>query len=142
MPTYPISLNKIAQATKSDATLRDITEFIIRGWPETDDGLPEDLQLHCSLRDELAYHASCVVKGNRIIVSEALTETILQKLYRANLGMSEMKALAQERVNWPKMHRSIESFVLWCKACQEVGPRCNLLNLYNHTLSLGQPGSS
>ena len=96
--------------------------MIIHGWPETDDGLPEDLQLYYSLTDELAYHAGCVVKSNKVIVSEALRETILQRLHGAHLGMSKMKVLAQERVYWPKMHESIESFVLWCKACQEEGP--------------------
>ena len=37
------ALKEIAQATKSDTQLRDITEFIVHGWPETDAGLPEDL---------------------------------------------------------------------------------------------------
>ena len=36
-------LEKIAQATKSDAMLGEITEFIVHSWPETDAGLPEDL---------------------------------------------------------------------------------------------------
>ena len=39
------ALEEIAQATKSDAVLRDITEFIVHGWPETDARLPEDLQV-------------------------------------------------------------------------------------------------
>ena len=37
------ALEEIAQATKSDAMLRDITEFIVHGWPQKDAGLPEDL---------------------------------------------------------------------------------------------------
>ena len=57
--------------------LRDITEFIIHGWPETDAGLPDNLQLYYSLMVELTYHADCVVKGSRVIVPEALRETIL-----------------------------------------------------------------
>ena len=64
-------LDKIAQATKSDAMLRDITEFIVYGWPQTDAGLPEDLQLYYSLRDELAYPTGCQVKGNRVVIPEA-----------------------------------------------------------------------
>ena len=90
------ALEDIAQATKLDAVLRDITELIIHGWPEKDAGSPEDLQLYYFLRDELTYHASCVVKGNRDIGPEALRETILQRLHRVHLGMSKMKALAQE----------------------------------------------
>ena len=38
--------------------LKDTTEFIVHGWPETDAGLPEDLQLYCFPRDELIYHAA------------------------------------------------------------------------------------
>ena len=121
------ALEEIAQATKSDATLRDITEFFVHSWPETDAGLPQDLQLYHSLRDELTYHADHVVKGNRAVVPEALRETILQRLHRAHLGMIKIKALAQERVYWPKMHRSIESFALRYKACQDVGPNHNVL---------------
>ena len=37
------ALEETAQATKFNAVSRDITEFIIHGWPETDAGLPEDL---------------------------------------------------------------------------------------------------
>ena len=66
------ALEDIAQATKSYSMLRDIIEVIVHGWPETDAGLPEDLQLYYSLRDELTYHAGCVVKGNRVVVPEAL----------------------------------------------------------------------
>ena len=99
--------------------------FIVHCWHETDVGLPEDLLLYYSLRDELTYHAGHVVKVNRVIVPEALRETILQRLHGAHLGVSKMKVLAQGRVYCPKMHRSIEYIVLRWKACQEVGPRCN-----------------
>ena len=85
--------------------MRDFTEFTVHGWPESDTGLPEDLQLYYSLRDELTCHAGCVVNGNRVIVPEALRKTILQGLHVAHLGMSKMKVLAQARVYWLKMHR-------------------------------------
>ena len=48
------------------------------------------------LRDKLTYHAGFVVEGNRVILPETLRETILHGAY---LGMSKMKALAEERVN-------------------------------------------
>ena len=121
--------------------LRDITEFIIHDWPETDARLPEYLQLYYSLRDELTYHAGCVVKSSWVIVPEAYRETIVQRLQRAHLGMSKMKTLEQERVYWPKMHSSIESFVLRCKACQEVSPKWNPIEpLQSHPIP-GQPWS-
>ena len=65
------ALEEIAQATKSDV-LRDVTKFIIHGWPGIDAGLPEDLQLYYSPWNELTYHAGCMVKGNRVVVPEAL----------------------------------------------------------------------
>ena len=92
------ALEEIAQVKKSNAMLKDITEFIVYGWPETDARLPEDLQLHYSVRVELTCHAGYVVKGNRVVIQEALRETILQRLPRTYLDMSKMKALAQERV--------------------------------------------
>ena len=92
------ALEDIAQATKSDAVLRDITEYMVHGWPETDAGLQDDLKLYYSLRDELAYHAGCVIKGNRVIVPEAIRQAILQRLYRTNLGKSKVKPLAQEEL--------------------------------------------
>ena len=82
------ALEEIVQSTKSDAMLMSITEFIVHGWPEADVGLSETLQLYSSMRDELTYHAGCVVKGNRVIVPEALREAILQRLHKAHLGMS------------------------------------------------------
>ena len=81
------ALEEIAQATKSGAVLRDTTEVIVHGRADMDTGLPEDLQIYYSLRDELTYHAGCVVKGNRVIVPEALRKTILQRLHGAHLGM-------------------------------------------------------
>ena len=66
------ALEEIAQATKSYTMLRDITEFTVHGWPETDAGLPEGLQLYYTMRVELTYHAGCAVKGNRVVVPETL----------------------------------------------------------------------
>ena len=64
---------------------------------------------------------------------------MLQRLHRVHLGMSKMKGLAQDRVYWPMMHRCIESFVLMCKACQEVGSRHNPIEpLQPHPIP-GQP---
>ena len=125
----PISIRRNSTSYKSDAMLRDITEseFITHAWPETDAWLSEDLQLYYSLRDELTYHAGCVVKSNRVVAPEALRETILQRMDGAYLVMSKTKALAQESGYWPKMQRSIESSVLRCKVYQKVGPRCNLI---------------
>ena len=136
---FPSAIDEIAQSKKSDAILRDITEFIVHGWPEIDAGLPEDLQLYYSLRHELTYHADCVVKCNRVIIP--LRETILYRLHGAHLGMSKMKAHAQERVYWPKMHRSIESFILRCNVCQEVDPKHQVIEpLQPHPIP-GQPWS-
>ena len=59
-----------AQATKADAMSRDINEFILHSWHDTDAEVPEDLQIYYSLRDELTYPAGCVVKGNRVVVPE------------------------------------------------------------------------
>ena len=53
--------------------------------------------------------------------------------------MSKMKALAQERVYGPKVHRSIESFVLRCKAYQEVDPRHNPIEPLQPQFIPGQP---
>ena len=53
--------------------MKDITEFIVYCWPETDAGLPEHLQL--------AYHAGCGVKGNRVIVPVEIRETIYYRDY-------------------------------------------------------------
>ena len=118
------ALEEIAQFTKFDAMLRDIIEFIVHGWPETDAELPEDLQLYYYLREEHAYHACCVVKGNRVTVPDAIRDNTNDTTWSSS-GYAKMKALAQERVYWPMVHRYIESFVLRCKVCQEVGPRSN-----------------
>ena len=75
--------------------LRDIIELIVHGWPETDAGLPVDLQLYYSLRDELTYHAGCVVKGNRVIVPEALRDNTAETIWSPSVYV-KMKALAQE----------------------------------------------
>ena len=71
------ALEEITQATKPNAVLTDITEFIVHSWPETDVGLSGDLQLYYSLQEKLIFHAGCVVKRNRVTVPEALRETIL-----------------------------------------------------------------
>ena len=92
------ALEEIAQATKSDAMLRDITEFIVHGWPETDAGLPEDLHLYLSLRDELAYHVGFVVKGSRVNVPEALREAILQRLHSPSGNVKNESTCSRENL--------------------------------------------
>ena len=76
------ALEEVTQTTKSNVMLRYIIEFIVNAWPETDVVFSEDPHLYYSLRDELTYHPGCIVKGNRVIVPEALRETIPQRLHR------------------------------------------------------------
>ena len=68
-----VSILQIGDATRNNKTLQELIQFILAGWPSTQDDTPESIHSFWNYRDELSIIDGIVLKGTCIIVPE--TET-------------------------------------------------------------------
>lgn len=117
----PIKFQDIAAATKIDAVLVQVKEFIINGWPpEAKQVQDERVRKFFQFRESLSTLGECLVYLDRTIIPLALRPAILKSLHESHQGMSRTKALARGYVFWPGMDSNIESMIRNCTPCLDV----------------------
>ena len=55
-----------------DQHLQCLKAYIIQGWPESRDRIPQDLRAYWTFREDMAVIDRVVMKGSHIVVSEVL----------------------------------------------------------------------
>jgi hypothetical protein len=73
-----VTLEAVASATATDASLSAVRNFIINGWPTDKQRLSEDLQCYVKLKHELSVclDGQCAVRGCRTVIPEDLRTDI------------------------------------------------------------------
>ena len=61
-----------------------------------------------------------VLWGQRVIVPQALRESVLKTLHESHIGIVRMKSVARNSVWWPGIDETIEETVKSCEACAKV----------------------
>ena len=64
-----------------------------------------------------------ILKGETIIVSQALRKDIRAQIHEGYLGIERSKLRARDLVFWPGMSKQIEDRVTNCSTCEEL--RCS-----------------
>ena len=80
-------LNKIRRATTDNATLRQLTSMIVKGWPDTLQEVPPAIRCYWSFRDELSTEDGLILKGQRLLIPNSLHEDILEQLHYGHQGI-------------------------------------------------------
>ena len=76
---------------------------------------------HCSpTKAELSVEKGCLMWGRRVIVPDFLKERVLQELHKEHLGITKMKAVAQNHVWWTGVDKDLDSLTKSCLACLAV----------------------
>ena len=75
------------------------------------------LQRFCSYRDELSIIKGVLSKGERVIIQETLTSTILRELHQTHMGMEKTKLRARTSIFWPGISHDLEDVVKSYNAC-------------------------
>ena len=95
--------------------LSQVHAYVLRGWPASVD---PSFNPYSSRRHKLSVCNGCVLWGNRVIISKADRQRILEELHDSHQGMSRRKERARMVVWWPSLDKDIEAMASCCITCQ------------------------
>ena len=113
-------MTEIREATEKDVIFSELRQQIKEGWPDLRRQCPKSLHPFWNHRDELSCCNGIVLKGERIVVPEAMQSIILQRLHCSHLGMEKTKERARQVVFWPGLNAAIEDIIRSCSICGAV----------------------
>ena len=76
-----MAFNELKEATSQDQHLQQLMEYIIQGWPGNKDQLLKDIRTYWMFRDDMVVIDGIVIKGQHIVISEALQHQALKQLH-------------------------------------------------------------
>ncbi|KAE8737686.1 hypothetical protein FOCC_FOCC016849 [Frankliniella occidentalis] len=128
----PVNNKEVLDATVGDPVLLAVHEAVYTGhWPTP---LPAVLQPYHNVKTELTTLDTLVLRGDRVVIPEALRERVLNSLHAAHHGMTRMKDVAYSFVWWPGLHTQIVE--LLALLCYSSAPSGSLFSfLYTRSLT-------
>ncbi len=115
----PTHLQSLQDETKVDPTLKELKEFIISGWPESINDIPEYLRPYWCFRDELTMLDGLIMKGNRVIIPSTQRDETLKRLHDGHQGLTSTLQRARRTVYWPNLQHDISDMLSQCHNCQQ-----------------------
>ena len=82
-----LTMHELQEATSQDQHLQCLIEYVIQGWPENKNQLPQDMRTYWTFRDDMAVIDLVVVKSRCIVTPEALQQQVLKQLHINHMGI-------------------------------------------------------
>jgi hypothetical protein len=114
----PLSAKELAEATRKDPVLTQVTRYVMSGWPAHCD--QEALRPYFNRRQELSIDKGCLLWGIRVVVPPCYRDRLLEELHMTHSGIVRMKALSRSYFWFPHLDTAIEDMVNGCEACQAM----------------------
>ena len=118
----PIDINTVQEATMQDQDLNKLKDVIFKGWPAYRKQCPQELLDYWTFRCDLVIEYGLILKGDRIIIPEALRSQTLDALHTGHQGETKCLLLARESVFWPGITNDIKQLVKDCDICNKFQP--------------------
>jgi hypothetical protein len=115
----PLDFNTIKEATKDDAIMQNIIQYVVNQWPEKEN-LTEAEKNFYNRRENLSISQNCLMFANRLVIPKFHRRKVLESLHQGHPGISSMKSIARNFVYWPNIDKEIEIFVKQCSPCQST----------------------
>lgn len=112
-------IQELVQLTQEDEELTQIKKFIVEGWPEKKNKIPDELKHYYKFRNEITQGMGLVFKGNKIIIPIKMRPRMLDNIHKGHFGINKCIQRANTALYWPKMNLEIENFVSKCSICQK-----------------------
>lgn len=111
-----IDVGEIEAATLVDPDLKAVKDSLTSGnW---NNPLVKQYE---PFRNELGMIEDTIVRGNKLVVPQALRPRMLQLAHEGHPGESIMKKRLRDRAWWPGMDREAKDIVTKCEGCQLIG---------------------
>ena len=117
-----ITIDRVANHTALDPTMRTLLRVIEDGFPECPTELPSNIKIYHKFSDHLRTWNDLITYKNRIVIPEALRADALNLLHAAHQGSSSMIARAEQCMFWPGITNDIRSKRDKCMKCHKLSP--------------------
>lgn len=109
-----ITVEEIGMHTKNDTVLQELVA-VLEGAQWT-----EAMKVFKPFEAELYRSGNLLMRGDRLIVPEALRSRVLELAHESHPGIVSMKRRLRQKVWWPGVDKEVEKLVKSCKACTIV----------------------
>ena len=86
-----MTAEEIREVTLWDEHLSALAELVPCSWSSIKTEVQKELQLHWSLRNELAVTDGIAIKGRRIIITTSLQDKAIKQLHISYMGMEKQE---------------------------------------------------
>ncbi|XP_055634002.1 uncharacterized protein K02A2.6-like [Toxorhynchites rutilus septentrionalis] len=109
-----VTVQEIEKHTEQDTSLQELISVL--------DGAKWTGTVKCfkPFESELYRSGNILMRGNRLIVPEALRSRVLELAHETHLGIVSMKRRLRQKVWWPGIDKQVEMLVKKCKSCTIV----------------------
>ena len=114
---------QLQRETSRDPVLRELSQLVTNGWPDTIKEVPTSLRTFWPYRDKLGVSHGVLFKGRQVVIPQVLREDILRQLHIGHMGIERIRRLARETIFWPNINKDVERITKDCDACQELQSR-------------------
>ena len=123
LPAGSTRLEKYKTAQSEDPVCATLLRYCRDGWPEKQN-TDTASRAYWEFRGEITMGDGLLLRGNRIIVPEALQQETLRKLHSGHQGLVRCRLRASTSVWWPGLSKQITNYVSKCPECaKEFTPR-------------------
>lgn len=117
IPVKSCRLEEIKKETENDREFDLLKKYIIDGWPDNIEKVPNSLRDYCTFKEELFVYDDLIFKNNCVVIPMSMRQNMLEQLHYNHLGVEKCKARARSCIFWPHMNKEIENKVQNCNTC-------------------------
>ena len=121
-PAFPKRLVQLATATNEDKKLQMAMKCVRHSWPDYLKNVPPQIHDLFAVSAELSVEGHLLVRGQKIVIPEAMRVEILGTLHEGHFRITKCKARAATSVWWPGMYKDIEETVATYPYCLTQRP--------------------
>ena len=89
-----MKIHELQQATSQHEHLQCLKEYIIQGWPETRDQIPQDIKAYWTFQGDMAVIERLTLKGRHTVIPQILQKQMLQQLHINHMAVEKTNLLA------------------------------------------------
>ncbi|XP_053384619.1 uncharacterized protein K02A2.6-like [Mercenaria mercenaria] len=109
-----MTLDQIDKESSQDKFTQQLIKCINHDkWPKA-----EEFKTFFKIRRELSTHNNIILRGNRIVIPQAMRGQVLKIAHESHQGIVKTKQMLREKVYWPGIDSEIEELIRTCEQCQ------------------------
>ena len=116
LPATDNRLSEIRSLQEQDPICQQLKQFCTQGRPHRSQ-VRGPLKGYVPVQSEISVHQDLLMRGSRMIIPQALRQSILEKLHSGHQGTTKCLARSRQSVWWPGIRREILETIDKCPIC-------------------------